>query len=469
LRIADDSFRHRRKLAISAQAGGGDQATAGKSRVEKINMSSVNPSGAIDVVPIEDTSLLAFYRDMDPPERRTFWACAAGWALDGMDFLIYPLVIGTIIALWKVDPGTAGLAGTVTLLASAVGGWLGGYLADRIGRVKTLQITILWYSGFSLLCAFVQNFDQLLIARALLGLGFGGEWAAGAVLMGEAIRPQFRGRAVGSVQSGWAVGWGLAVLSQAILYSLLPAETAWRWMFAVGALPAVLVFFLRRYVEEPRIAAATRAAQLAGGNRPALWEIFSGPILKTTILASVMATGCQGGYYAVTFWVPRFLTAERKLSIVSSTGYLTSLIIGSFIGYLVGAWLADRIGRRNLFLIFSLGAIVLVLLYTQLPLTNGLLWLLGFPLGFFASGYFSGVGAFLTELYPTRLRGSGQGFCYNFGRGIGALFPFLVGALSTETSLANAIAIFAVAAYAVFFLAAFALPETRGRVLHADA
>ena len=175
----------------------------------------------MEIAAIEDTSLLAFYRDMNLPERRTFWACAAGWALDGMDFMIYPLVIGTIIALWNVDAGTAGLAGTVTLLASAVGGWLGGYLADRIGRVRTLQFTILWFSFFSLVCAFVQNFDQLLIARALLGLGFGGEWAAGAVLMGEAIRPQYRGRAVGSVQSGWAVGWGLAVLSQAILFSLI--------------------------------------------------------------------------------------------------------------------------------------------------------------------------------------------------------------------------------------------------------
>ena len=432
-------------------------------------MSLVGPSGAIEVAPIEDSSLLAFYRDMNLPERRTFWACASGWALDGMDFMIYPLVIGTIIALWKVDPGTAGLAGTVTLLASAVGGWLGGYLADRIGRVKTLQFTILWFSFFSLVCAFVQNFDQLLIARALLGLGFGGEWAAGAVLMGEAIRPQYRGRAVGSVQSGWAVGWGLAVLSQAILFSYLPPEIAWRWMFAIGALPALLVFFLRRYVEEPVIAAATRAKQVETGDRPALWEIFQGPILRTTILASLMATGCQGGYYAITFWVPRFLTTERKLSIVSSTGYLSALIVGSFVGYLVGAWLADRIGRRNLFLTFSLGAIAITLLYTQLPLTNEMLWVLGFPLGFFASGYFSGVGAFLTELYPTRLRGSGQGFCYNFGRGIGALFPFLVGALSNSTSLGNAIAIFAVAAYGVFFLAAFALPETRGRVLHAEA
>jgi len=431
-------------------------------------MTTAEPSQRVETADIEDTSLLAFYRDMNLAERRTFWACAAGWALDGMDFMIYPLVIGTIIALWKVDAGLAGLAGTVTLLSSAVGGWLGGYIADRIGRVRTLQFTILWFSFFSLVCAFVQSFDQLLIARAVLGLGFGGEWAAGAVLMGEAIRPQYRGRAVGSVQSGWAVGWGLAVLAQAILFSAFPADVAWRWMFAIGALPALLVFYLRRYVTEPEIAAATRAKHAANGDHPPLWEIFSGPVLKTTILASLMATGCQGGYYAITFWVPRFLTTERKLSIVSSTGYLSALIIGSFAGYLVGAWLADRIGRRNLFLIFSVGAIAVVLLYTQLPLTDGLLWVLGFPLGFFASGYFSGMGAFLTELYPTRLRGSGQGFCYNFGRGIGALFPFLVGALSTTATLANAIAIFAVAAYGVFFLAAFALPETRGRVLHAE-
>ncbi|MBI3701449.1 MAG: MFS transporter [Afipia sp.] len=429
----------------------------------------MSTSEGIKVAPIEDTSLLAFYRDMNVPERRTFWACASGWALDGMDFMIYPLVIGTIIAMWKVDPGTAGLAGTVTLLASAIGGWGAGYLADRIGRVRTLQITILWFSFFSLVCAFVQDFNQLLVARALLGLGFGGEWAAGAVLMGEAIRPQYRGRAVGSVQSGWAIGWGLAVLSQAVLFSYLPAQEAWRWMFAIGALPALLVFYLRKYVEEPKIAAETRAKLAKKGDSPALWEIFQGSIIKTTILAALAATGAQGGYYAITFWVPRFLTTERKLSIVGSTGYLAMLIIGSFIGYLVGAWLADKIGRRNLFLIFSLGAIAVIVAYTQLPITNEILWLLGFPLGFFASGYFSGMGAFLTELFPTRLRGSGQGFCYNFGRGIGALFPFLVGWLSTLTTLGNAIAVFAVLAYVVFFLAAFALPETRGRILHADS
>jgi MFS family permease len=432
-------------------------------------MAGDNSGATLDVVKIEDASLGAFYKDMTPPERHTFWACAMGWALDGMDFMIYPLVIGTLIKLWNVDAGSAGLAATVTLLASAVGGWAAGYLADRIGRVRTLQFTILWFSFFSLLCAFAQNFEQLLVTRALLGFGFGGEWAAGAVLMGETIRAQYRGRAVGSVQSGWAIGWGLAVLAQAVLFTLLPPETAWRWMFVIGALPALLVFYLRTYVREPEVAAETRAAAKAKGDQPPIWEIFSGPILKTTILAALLSTGCQGGYYAVTTWLPRFLTTERKLSIVGSTGYLAALIIGSFIGYLVGAWAADKFGRRNLFLFFSLGAIGVVLAYTQLPLSNEILWVLGFPLGFFASGYFSGMGAFLTELYPTRLRGSGQGFCYNFGRGIGALFPTFVGYMSSSMSLSSAIAIFAVLAYGLFFIAAFALPETRGRVLHADA
>ncbi|MFG1270742.1 MFS transporter [Xanthobacter versatilis] len=417
----------------------------------------------------EDTSLLGFYTNMNTVERRTFWNCAAGWALDGMDFMIYPLVIGTVMALWHITAAQAGLIATATLLASAVGGWLAGYLADRIGRVLTLQITIIWFSFFSLLCAFVQDYNQLLIVRTLLGLGFGGEWAVGAILMGEMVRPQYRGRAVGSVQSGWAIGWGAAVLLQALCFSFFPPEVAWRYMFAIGALPAILIFFVRRYVEEPEISATSRARRVQTGDHPALTEIFKGPYLRTTLLASLMMCGAQGSYYAMSTWVPRFLTTERGLSLVGSSSYLATLIIGSFIGYLTGAWLADKIGRRKLFLTFSLGAIAMLLVYMKAPLPAGAFWLLGLPLGFFSTGFFSGIGPFLTELYPTRLRGSGQGFCYNFGRGTGALFPMLVGIMSEHTSLANAITGFAVAAYAIFFLTAFAFPETRGKVLDADA
>ena len=408
-----------------------------------------------------DSGLVTFYRAMTPPERRTFWACFWGWLLDGMDFMVYPLVIGTVIALWGIDRGTAGFAVTLTLVFSALGGWGAGFLSDRIGRVRTLQLTILWFSCFSLLCAFAQDFTQLMACRALLGLGFGGEWAAGAVLIGETIRAEYRGRAVGCVQSGWALGWGLAVLLQVALFAVLPAEQAWRWLFAVGAAPALLVFWVRRNVEEPAIAQRQRAT----GARAGIWEIFAPGILRTTLLASLLGIGAQGGYYAISTWLPTFLRTERGLTLVGSAGYLAFVIAGAFAGYLVGAWLADRIGRRRVFQGFAVGAVALVLAYTQLPIAPDVVMVLGFPLGFFASGYFSGFGAFLTELYPTRLRGSGQGFSYNFGRGIGALFPTLVGVLSATLSLATAMALFALLAYGLLFAAATLLPETRGKVL----
>lgn len=414
------------------------------------------------------TGLAAFYREMSPMERHTFWACFAGWVLDGLDFMIYPLVIGTIIALWHVDRGTAGLAVTMTLLFSAVGGWLTGYIADRVGRTRMLQVTILWFSAFSLICAFTQNFKQLMVCRALLGLGFGGEWAAGAILIGEAVRPQYRGRAVGTVQSGWAVGWGGAVLMQAVLFSLVPPEFAWRWMFALGSLPALLVFYVRRYLEEPAISAETRARMAEIGDKPAIWEIFRPGILRTTVLASLLGVGAQGGYYAITTWLPTFLRNDRQLTVVGSADYLAVLIAGSFCGYLLGAWLSDRVGRRILFILSSIAAIALVVIYTQAPISNAWMLWLGFPLGAAASAYFSGVGAFLTELFPTRLRGSGQGFAYNFGRGIGALFPTLVGYISGSMGLAAAITVFAVMAYGLLLTAALLLPETRGKVLRAD-
>jgi MFS family permease len=410
----------------------------------------------------ESHGLTEFYSVLTPTERRTFWACFGGWVVDGIDFMIYPLVIGTIISEWHVLPSTAGFAVTATLLASAVGGWGAGILSDRIGRVRTLQITVLWFSVFSLFCAFAQNFTQLMVFRALLGLGFGGEWTAGAVLIGETIRPQFRGRAVGSVQSGWAVGWGIAVAIQAIFYLLMPPEEAWRWMFAFGVFPAILVAALRRFVSEPDISARSRQA---GASQAPFWEIFRTPVLKATILTALLGTGAQGGYYAITTWVPLYLKTERHLSVIGTSGYLAVLIAGSFCGYLAGAWLSDRMGRRNLFLLFSLAAPVLVVAYLALPIPDQFMLILGFPLGFCASAYYSGLGPFFTEMFPTRLRGSGQGFAYNFGRGVGALFPTLVGLLAERMSLGLAITVFAVLAYGLFFIMALIMPETRGRVL----
>ena len=427
-------------------------------------MSMSDPTDAALLAPAAaertDSGLAAFYRGMTSAERRTMLACSLGYALDGLDFTVYTLVLGTVISLWHVDRGAAGLTVSATLLCSAVGGWAAGWISDHVGRVRAVQITVLWFCAFSLLSAVSQSFAQLAVARALLGFGFGGEWTAAAALMSETIRPRYRGRAVGCVQAGWAVGWGAAVLMQAIVYSLVPANQAWRWMFALGFVPALYVLFVRRFVQEPPLAA--RARDEAMGS---IWEIFSPELLKTTILAALLGTGAQGGYYAINTWLPVFLQSERHLTIVGSTSYLGFLITGAFTGYLTGAWLADRIGRRALFLLFAAGSLVMTLICTRAPLTNGMLWLLGFPLGFVVSGYFAGMGAFFAELFPTRVRGSAMGFAYNFGRGIGATFPALVGYLSATMPLSASIAIFAGVAYGVMGIAAFLLPETRGRAL----
>ncbi|MGB8842884.1 MAG: MFS transporter, partial [Aliidongia sp.] len=391
--------------------------------------------------------MLGWYRELGIGERRTFWACFAGWALDAFDVQIYSFVIPPLIALWSIDKSQAGLLATSALLISAFGGWIAGMLADRIGRVRLLQITILWFAVFTALSGLTQNFWQLLIVRGFQGFGFGGEWAAGSVLIGEVIRARHRGKAVGSVQSAWAWGWAAAALLATLVFQFLPAEYAWRVMFLLGILPAFAVFFIRRLVPEPAIFVESRAKRARGEGR-GVFAIFGPDLLSITLRGSLLAIGAQGGYYAVTTWLPTFLRSERHLTVLGSGGYLAVIIAGSFVGYLSSAYLADGIGRRRNFFLFSIGSLLIAIGYTQFQVSDGLMLVLGFPLGFFASGIFSGMGPFFTELFPTSVRATGQGFCYNFGRGIAALFPLLVGRLSDEIPLGQAIGIFAGGAYA---------------------
>ncbi|CAG2157008.1 putative niacin/nicotinamide transporter NaiP [compost metagenome] len=410
----------------------------------------------------------SWYRDITPNERRTFWSCKVGYALDAMDTQFLSFVIPTLIATWGISRADAGFIGTATLLTSAAGGWVAGILSDRIGRVRTLQLTILWFAFFTFLCGLAQNYEQLLIARALMGFGFGGEWTAGAVLIGEAIRARDRGKAVGMVQAGWAIGWGLSALLYALVFSLLPAETAWRALFLIGLLPAVFVIVLRRMVKEPEVYTEHKAREARQDQeRASFAEIFSPKLLSVTLRAALLTTGAQGGYYAITTWLPTFLKTERGLTVLGTGGYLAMVIVGSYIGYVTSAYLTDRIGRKRNFILFAIGSMAIALAYTHIPVNDTVMLLLGFPLGFFASGIFAGMGAFLTELFPTRVRGSGQGFCYNVGRAIGAFFPFLIGQVSQQMTLGHAIGIFAAAAYGVLILAALTLPETRGKQLEA--
>ncbi|MFC8277300.1 MFS transporter [Streptomyces sp. NPDC057271] len=410
----------------------------------------------------DDTGAFAWLRALGPRGRRAFGGAFGGYALDSYDFFTLPLSMVAIAAYFSLDKGQTGLLTTVTLVVSAIGGALAGILADRIGRVKALMITVATYALFTVLCGFAPNYETLMLFRALQGLGFGGEWAVGAILVAEYASAKHRGRTLGGIQSAWAAGWALAVIVYTLVFAFVDADLAWRVMFWTGALPALLVVYVRRNVEDAPQAAEIRRTATERGSFTA---IFKPSLLRTTLFAVLLSTGVQGGYYTLATWVPTFLKTERGLTVVGTGGYLTFLISGAFIGYLTGGYLTDLLGRKKNIALFAALSALSVLAYTNIPSgANTLLLVLGFPLGFCMSAIFSGFGSFLAELYPTAVRGTGQGFTYNTGRAVGAVFPTLVGFLAESWGVGGAL-VFGAIGYGLAVLALLGLPETRGREL----
>ena len=400
-------------------------------------------------------------------ERRTLAASYLGYGLDGFDLMMYSFIIPTLNGLWHMSNEQAGYIATGALITSGLGGWAAGILADRFGRARALQLTVLWFAVFTFLSGFTQSFWQLFVTRALQGFGFGGEWVVGAILVSEMIDAKHRGKATGLVQSSWSAGWALAALAFWGVSAVLPPELAWRAVFWIGLAPAALIIYIRRKVPEPAVYLAMRSRRAAAPSTAAqsgFAAIFRGPLLRVTMLAMLLSTGMTGAYYSLTNWLPAFLRIERHLSVGGSTGYVLMVILGSLAGYLTCAGLTDVIGRRRSFIIFAIGAAAMALLYTRMPISGGML-LLGFLLGFFALGIFSGTGAYFSELYPSDVRGSGTGFAYSAGRAIGGLCPVLIGRLSAHLPLGDCIGIFVLAAYGLVIVVALALPETRGRQL----
>ncbi len=399
-------------------------------------------------------------RHLSPAGRRAFVGAFGGYGLDAFDYQVLPLSLVAVTAYFRISSGQAGLLNSVTLFVSALGGLLAGIMADRIGRTKTLMITIGTYALFTLLCGLAPNFELLFTFRALQGLGFGGEWAVGAVLVAEYAAPRYRGRVAALIQSSWAVGWAAAVIVYTLVFDLASPALGWRIMFMTGVLPALFVLYLRGKVTD-----APRQAAKEGRPRGSFLAIMRGGLGRTTFFAALLATGVQGGYYTLGTWLPLYLQKSRHLSVVNTGGYLAFLISGAFVGYLLGGVLSDKIGRKANFAIFAVASAGLMLAYTLVPAgANGLLLVLGFPLGFAYSAIFSGFGAFLAELYPTELRATGQGFTYNFGRGLGATFPAAVGFLANSFGIGGAMA-FGALGYAIAVVALLGLPETRGRKL----
>jgi len=286
-------------------------------------------------------------------------------------------------------------------------------------------------------------------------VGFGAEWAVGAVFMGEIAAAATRGRLVGTAQSAWAVGWGLAAASSTLAIALLPPEPGWRAAFFLSLPMAAVIFLARKRLHES-------ATFLACPGADDWHRIFAAPMLGNTLRGSLLAIGTHGGYWALATWWPTMLKLERGMTNAQAATHMAMLVGGSLAGYALGATLADRIGRRATLALFAAGGIVTVLVATELPVSDAMLLALGAPLGLFAMGLYSAIGPVLNELYPTRLRGSGLGFCYNVGRGVAGLAPFAVGGSIATYGVAHSIGIYVSVAYVLVLAAAGLLRETRG-------
>jgi MFS family permease len=405
-----------------------------------------------------------WHKQITPAQKRALLSASLGWMLDSMDIMLYAMVLAHLMKHFGMSTATAGLMGSLTLFASAVGGVLFGLIADRFGRVKALMGSILIYSVFTGACGLSQNIVQLAVFRVLLGLGMGGEWATGAALVAETWPAEHRGKALGFMQSSWAIGYALA----AGVTALVLPRLGWRAVFFVGVLPALVTLWIRRRVEEPEIWRKNSESRKDASTKASLAEIFRRPFLKNTLVTSLMNAGTMFAWWGLFTWIPAYLGLPPDqggigLSVVKTSSWIIVMQTGMWFGYVSFGFICDRVGRKKTYIFYLFVAAALVFLYSSVRHNTALL-LLGPFLAFFGTGYFSGFGAITAEIFPTRIRASAQGFTYNIGRGLSALAPFTIGALAKTYGLS--LAFYFTSAFFLFSAAvAFALPETKGKSL----
>ena len=401
-----------------------------------------------------------FWFSATPAARRSLIAASLGWMLDAFDVMLYALVLTSLRAELGIDARTAGGLQSLTLLASAAGGLLFGVFADRYGRVRALMLSVLVYSVFTAACGLAQTAAQLAVFRLFLGIGMGGEWASGAALVSETWSNEHRGKALGLMQSAWAVGYALAAVVNLLVQDVLGFD--WRAVFFVGVLPALYTLWVRRRVEEPALwlAARTRAVRVP------LRTAIAGPMLGVTVAVTLMNACTMFAWWGFNTWVPSYLQLAPAAGGIGLSGaamnlFIIAMQVGMWFGYVTFGFVADRVGRKRTYVTYLVLAAAFVLLYAWTG-NRVVLFALGPVTAFFATGFFSGFGAVTAELYPTDVRATAQGFTYNIGRVASAAAPYVVGGLTETRGFPAALSV-AAAAYALAAVFWVVIPETKGR------
>ena len=403
--------------------------------------------------------MLQWFRQAPAASRRGLFAAWLGWLLDGFDVMLYALVLGALIQDFGLSKTVAGLLGSLTLVASALGGVLFGVIADRWGRRPALMGSLLVYAVFTFACGLATNVWQLGVFRFILGLGMGGEWTSGAALVSETWPDAHRAKAMGLMQSAWSIGYAAA----AVVVAIVLPRFGWRVVFFIGILPAFVALWIRRGIEESP--EWTRSKPVRRDLVGPLRAIVSPAYVHFTLLLTALSTATIFSYWGLNLWIPAYFSLPAVdgglgLTTRTSTVLVVLIQVGTFFGYVSFGYVADAIGRRRAFLSYLITGAVLLLMFGQ---ARGLVALavLGSAAAFFATGVFSGFGTVIAELYPTGIRATAQGFTYNVGRLGSAVAPFAIGSLAQTQGFGTAFALLA----AVLLLGASTwiwLPESRG-------
>ncbi len=390
-------------------------------------------------------------------QKRALLTTSLGWMLDSMDMMLFSLVLVDLQKDMHMSAATSGLLMSLTLISAAIGGIFFGWLADKIGRTHALIFSMLIYSVFTACCGLAHTVLQLGIFRFLLGLGIGGEWAAGGALVAETWPAEHRGKAIGIAQASWALGYALG----AAITALIMPHFGWRAVFFVGVFPALITLWIRRSVKEPEI------WRQKASTMP-LRSIFQGKLRRATIITASMNAASLFAWWGLFTWIPRFLSLPiaqggRGLSIVQTSAWTIIMQFGTFAGYLSFGYLADSFGRKRTYIAFLTIAAVMVPIYAHAH-GAAMLLLLGPVVGFFGTGFFSGFTVIASEAFPTAVRGTAMGVVYNLGRFLGAGSPYIIGYISDRSGIELALSSISIAFF-VAALIATGLKETKSHAL----
>lgn len=402
---------------------------------------------------------LGWWRQADIDARRALLAAGIGWMLDAFDVMLFALVLPAVTADLHLTKAEGGLLGSVMLIAAAGGGIAFGSFADRFGRRRALMLSVALYSVFTAACGFATSFLLFALFRTLLGFGMGGEWSSGAALVSESWPSEHRGKALGLMQSGWAIGYALA----AVVSGIFQPRFGWRAVFFVGVLPAFFALWVQRRVKEPEIWTSRARSTPAG-----FASMFRPGIVGITTALTLMNACTLFAWWGFNLWLPSYLKASPSLGgiglgVAAAPAFVVVMQGGMWLGYVTFGFISDRFGRKRTYVAYLLAAAVLLGAYVSIR-TAALLLVLGPFVAFAATGYFSGFGAVTAEIYPTSIRATAQGFTYNIGRLASAAAPYLVGSLADRHGFGTALLVCSASLLlaAVFWIW---IPETKGRAL----